>query len=308
MCYSGEAAGISDPLKPECMMAQLDDMALFVEVARTKNFRRAAKALGMPNSTLSRRITAMEADLGLRLLHRTTRKIELTEAGQFYFDRCERIVEQARLAHEAIGDFRTEPAGRLRVSLPVDFATTYLAPLIAEFSRTYPAIDFELDLAPRNIDLVAEPFDVAIRMRAQPDSHLVARLLAQLRPHIYASPGYLEHAGEPVTPVDLSRHTFIDFPAATTWRLRRGEERVDVAINGPIRLNSPGMARRLATLDLGLILTPEELVRDEVRDGCLRRVMTDWEGEPVPVFVLTESKLLPVKTQRFIAFLREHLR
>lgn len=289
-------------------MIQLNDMALFVEVARTKNFRRAAKALGMPNSTLSRRITAMEADLGLRLLNRTTRKIELTEAGQFYFDRCERIVEEARLAHDAISDFGTEPAGLLRVSLPVDFATAYLAPLIAEFSQVYPAIRFELDLAPRNIDLVAEPCDVAIRMRSQPDSHLIARLLTQLRPYIYASPGYLERVGEPVTPDDLAGHSFIDFPAATTWHLCRGEEKVDVTINGRIRLNSPGMARRLATLDLGLILTPEQLVHDEVRDGRLRRVMTDWEGEPAPVYVITESKLLPAKTQRFIAFLRERLR
>src|SRR5215469_12467554 len=137
-------------------------MALFVEVVKAKGFRSAADATGMPNSTLSRRISLLEKAIGLRLLHRTTRKVELTEAGQLYYERCRRIVDEARLAHEQLGEMLAQPSGVLRASLPVDFAVTYLAPLIVEFARTYPGITFEFDLTPRRVDLVSEPFDVAI--------------------------------------------------------------------------------------------------------------------------------------------------
>src|SRR5438128_11142552 len=124
-------------------MALLNDMALFVEVVKVRSFRRAAETIGMPNSTLSRRISALEKAIGLRLLNRTTRKIELTEAGQLYFERCKRIVGEARLAHEQLGETLAQPTGVLRVSLPVDFATIYLTPLVAEFAQRFPAIRFE---------------------------------------------------------------------------------------------------------------------------------------------------------------------
>ncbi len=119
-------------------MELLNDMALFVEVVKAKGFRSAADVLDMPSSTLSRRISALEKAIGLRLLHRTTRKIELTEAGRIYFERCKRIVGDARLAHEQLGTMLAEPVGVLRASFPVDFAVTYLAPLIAEFAGRYP--------------------------------------------------------------------------------------------------------------------------------------------------------------------------
>jgi DNA-binding transcriptional LysR family regulator len=121
-------------------LGHLDDMALFVEVVKAKSFRGAAGVLGTPNSTVSRRISALEKALGLRLLHRTTRRIELTEAGQLYFERSKRIVEEARLAHVELGEMLARPTGLLRVSLPVDFAITYLAPVIADFARLYPEI------------------------------------------------------------------------------------------------------------------------------------------------------------------------
>lgn len=159
-------------------MELLNDMALFVEVVKARGFRRAAEAVGIPNSTVSRRISSLEKAIGLRLLHRTTRKIELTEAGQIYFQRCKRIVDEAKLAHEQLGELLAQPSGVLRASLPVDFANIYLAPLIAEFARRYPGISFDLDLTPRLVDLVSEPFDVAIRMGNPPNSNLIARQLS----------------------------------------------------------------------------------------------------------------------------------
>lgn len=146
------------------MVNHLNDMALFVEVVKAKGFRNAADTIGIPNSTLSRRISELEKSIGLRLLHRTTRKIELTEAGKIYYERCKRIVSEAKLAHEQLGEILLQPSGLLRISLPVDFGTIFLTSRLKEFAEIYPGINFEIDLTPKLVDLVSQNIDVAIRM------------------------------------------------------------------------------------------------------------------------------------------------
>ncbi|WP_193099840.1 LysR family transcriptional regulator [Burkholderia sp. Z1] len=287
-------------------MELLNDMALFVEVVKAKGFRSAADALGMPNSTLSRRIGALEKAIGLRLLHRTTRRIELTEAGQLYFERCKRIVDEARLAHEQLGELLAEPAGVLRASFPVDFAVIYLTPLIVEFANLHPRLTFDFELTSRRVDLVSEPFDVAIRIGESADSQLVARRLATFRNQLYASPRYLERAGEPLEPDDLKRHQCLSVQRVATWALRDGVREVEVPVDGRFVVNSVGMNRQLAVHDTGIIQVPEAVVADDVAAGRLRRVLPEWEGAAVPVYAMTETRLLPAKTQIFIEFLREH--
>ena len=202
-----------------------------------------------------------------------------------------------------------QPSGVLRASLPVDFANIYLAPLIAEFARQYPGISFDFDLTPRLVDLVAEPFDVAIRMGDPPNSNLIARRLANLACYLYASPRYLENFGEPAHPADLAQHECLGFKTAkaNTWTLHYADESVEVAVAGRFQLNSVGLIRRLAILDLGIAVLPEEIVSEDLVQGRLRRIISDWEGPPTPVYAMTETRLLPAKTQRFIEFLREHL-
>ena len=285
----------------------LNDMALFVEVVKAMSFCRAAEVTGVPNSTLSRRITALEKAIGLRLLHRTTRKIELTEAGQHYFERCKRIVEEARLAHEQLGEMLAQPSGVLRASLPVDFATTFLAPLIPEFSRRYPGITFDFDLSPRRVDMVSEPFDVAIRMGEQQDSNLIPRQLARLPTYLYASPRYLELSGEPSEPADLEQHECLSILKSGEWTLHKGTQMAKIAVSSKFVINSVGMIRRLATLDMGIILVIEEIVGDDLANGRLRRVLPKWQGSPVSVYAITETRLLPAKTRCFIEFLSERL-
>ncbi len=288
-------------------MELLNDMALFVEVAKARSFRAAAETLGMPNSTLSRRIGLLEKEIGLRLLNRTTRRIELTEAGQLYFERSKRIVDEARLAHEQLGEMLAEPSGVLRVSLPVDFANTYLAPLIAEFAQLYSEITFEFDLTPRRVDLVSEPFDLAIRVGESEPSQLIARPLARLAANLYASPRYLEKNGEPNEPSDLAGHECLSMMKITSWKMHHGPSTQEVSVGGRFRLNSVGMIRRLATLDMGIAFLPEEIVADELKDGRLRRILPQWQGSPNTVYAITETRLLPAKTQRFIEFLRDRL-
>jgi len=285
----------------------LNDMALFVEVVKAKGFRGAAEATGVPNSTVSRRIALLEKAVGLRLLHRTTRRVELTEAGQIYYERCRRIVDEARVAHEQLSEMLAQPSGVLRASLPVDFATVYLAPIITAFAERYPGIRFDLDLTPRRVDLVTEPFDVAIRMGELPDSTLIARQLALLTAQLYASPRYLARAGVPQTPEALAQHDCLGFSKTSHWQLHRGEASVQVSIGGRYTLNSVGLMRRLALLDQGLVLLPRAVVADDVTTGQMVEVLPGWQGKPVPVYALTETRLLPAKTQRFIEFLTERL-
>jgi len=291
-------------------MEPLNDMALFVEVVKAMSFRRAAEAIGMPSSTLSRRISALEKAIGLRLLHRTTRKIELTEAGQIYYERCRRIVDEARLAHEQLGEMLAQPIGVLRASLPVDFAYIYLTPLLTEFAQRYPGITFEFDLTPRKVDLVTEPFDVAIRMGEQQNSNLIARQLSRLPQGLYASPRYLEHAGKLSLPADLAQHDCLCFYGAKagTWTLHNDAETVEVEVSGRFRLNSIGLIQRLAIQGMGVAVLAEDLVADELANERLHRVLPQWQAPPVPIYAITETRLLPAKTQRFIEFLREHLR
>lgn len=289
-------------------MKHLGDMGLFVEVVRAKSFRGAAEALGMPSSTLSRRILALERAIGLRLLHRTTRRLELTEAGQIYFERSKRVVDEARLAHEYLGEMLAQPSGLLRVSLPVDFAIAFVAPHLPEFCRRYPLITFELDLTPRRVDLVSEPFDLAIRMGDLPDSNLITRKLAEIPRYLFASPHYLSTFGEPVEPEDLSRHQCLTFPRqGDKWLLRRGEEIRETHVASRIRLNNLGMMQRLAVVGLGIAMLAEEIAADDLAAGRLRRILPEWQATPIPVHAVTETRLLPAKTQRFIEYLSERL-
>lgn len=171
----------------------------------------------------------------------------------------------------------------------------------------YPAITFDFDLTPRTVDLVSEPFDVAVRIGEPKDSNLVARLLAKLPGHLYASPGYLAEAGFPKHPGELSEHQCLGFPRAGGWILHRGEERTETRVRGRYVLNSVGMIKRLATLGQGIVLLPREVVAEDVAAGRLLAILSDWEGVPVPVYAMTETRLLPAKTQLFIEFLKEQL-
>ncbi len=292
-------------------MNHLRDMALFVDVVKTMSFTRAAEALGIPKSSLSRRIAGLEQEIGVRLLNRSTRKIELTEAGAVYFSRCKEIVEAAQLAHEQLQDMVEIPRGHLRVSMPPDFGTAVLAPMIAAFLHRYPDVTMEADLSPRRVDLLSEHFDVAIRIGEQPDSTLTARRLGQVAAALYAAPAYLEAAGEPDHPEALAGHTCIRLPltaAAAHWSLWRGQERAEVTVDGRVAVNNIAMAQRMAVLGLGIGWLDEGMVRDDLAAGRLRRVLPNWIPAPLPVYAFTVTRLQPAKTRAFIAFLAETMR
>lgn len=291
-------------------MLKLDDMALFVEVVKARGFRAAGTRLGIPSSTMSRRIAELERAVGLRLLRRNTRHLDLTEAGQLYYERCLHIIEQAELAHVQLEKMLANPSGLLRISLPVDFAIVYLTPILADFSKRYPEIAFELDLTPRQANLVSELVDVAIRMGEQFDSGLIARHLVSIPRLLYASPAYLEQYGTPSDPADLAAHNCIRMNTPQErkgWTLANSEKTEKVETGGRYSVNSIGMQRSLAAAGQGVALLSVGVAQDDVVAGRLVQVLPAWSATPISVYAITETRMLPAKVARFIEHIREGL-
>ena len=295
-------------------MKYLQGMELFVEVAHAKSFSRAADTLGIPKSTLSRQVAQLEEAIGLQLLSRTTRKVELTAAGTLYLERCERIVHAAHAAHEELQTLVQTPSGPLRINMPADFATDFLAEAFAEFAQRYPAITFHLDLAaPEHAGQVFQSGDVSIEIGELPDSTQIARLLGSIPAYLFASPDYLAKHGEPRHPSELAHHDCIQFRSSnsggrTAWPFENGEEHYSVDPQGRFSVNSISMVRRLAALGVGIAALVEAGCQAELQNGTLRRVLPDWHAGPFPVYAVTDTRLLPAKTRIFVEFLAERLR
>lgn len=285
-------------------MKLLNDMALFVEVIKANSFRGAAEAVGMPNSTVSRRIAELERRIGLRLLNRTTRRIELTEGGRLYYERCRRIVDEARLAHEELSELVENPSGLIRLSMPIDFGVVYLAPLLAEFAERYPQIKFDLDLTPKRLDLIRDPVDLVIRIGALPDSQLIARPLGTLQRSLFASPSYLARHGVPSSPAELLQHQCLRMLDAP-WVLQDAKQKLSLAVQGRYQLNNIGMLRRLTLLGQGIAMLVDEMIDEDLTQGRLQRVLPNWKAETLPVYAITETRLVPAKVRVLIDFLTD---
>jgi len=289
------------------MDIQLNDIALFVEVAKRKNFSHAAEALNIPTSTLSRRVSELERGLGMRLLNRSTRRIDLTEAGALYFERCRHIVEEARVAHEQLQDMAAQPKGRLRISLPTSLAQLFLTDVIPEFRSLYPDIECDFDLSMRPVDPISNPFDLVLRFGQQPDSSLVARQIVLMTQHLYAAPQYLALHGEPRVPADLGHHECLRpsmSDAFSYWVLQSGDKVERVQVSGRLAANNIGM------LGQGLGITPlvmSDSMTRAIRQAGLVRVLPDWALTPIPLFALMPSRMVPAKTRAFLDFIQPRL-
>ena len=287
-------------------MDDLRDLALFVAVAKARNFTRAAAAIGMPTSSLSRRIAALEAALGVPLLNRNTRRVDLTEAGARYLERCESIVEAAREAHDQVRGLTETPQGLLRVSAEAILGPALLAPLVAEYLDRYPAVTINLDMSPRRVDLLAENFDLALRFGRLADSTLMVRRLAMLKVSLYAAPSYLRRRGAPSHPAELADHARLHLlhqGDRGEWRLSDGARTVEVEAGSLLSANNMAMIHDLTRLGVGIGVLDELMAHDDVRSGALAPVLPGWALPPGPVSVLTPSRLLPAKTRRFIEML-----
>lgn len=284
----------------------LDDMQLFVAIVQNKNLSKTAEQLGLAKSTLSLRLQRLEQAIGLPLLHRTTRKLELTEAGALYFNKAVNIIAEAENLHLALDGMLSEPSGLIKLSVPIDFAYQGLAERLPEFLQRYPKISLDIDVNPRRVDLISEQFDVAFRAGESPDSNLISRPISRHEFALYASPAYLAVHGEPETVGDLQRHSGIAFDNGG-WQLFNGQERQSAAFAHRVRSNNLGMGLRLALGGMGLSLLPDIAVKQALAQGTLRRVLPAWHGGEVQIYAITATRLIPQKTQVLIEFMKEKL-
>ncbi len=289
----------------------LRGISVFVAVAKLKSVSHAAAALQMPKSTVSRRVSALERDIGLRLLKRTTKKVELTDEGHDYFLRCQRIIEEVESAHEELTGKRLQPQGHVRAAMTSDFALRLVAAL-PDFCRRYPDVSIEIDLTTRRVDPATENCDVAIYIGTPPDSGLTSHKLAEVPLYLYASPSYLQGKDAPRTPGDLAAHACIlerlhSIEPQSQWMLHNQEQRARVKLNGSLILNSIGLIRRLAVAGAGIALLPQDICREDVDNGNLTQVLKGWGTPPVPIYALTSSRLMPAKTRAFLDFVKAQM-
>lgn len=291
-------------------LSTLHDMVLFVEVARTGSFSRASTKLGVPGATLSRRIAAMERHFGVRLLNRTTRTVALSEAGQRYFDRCAHLVDEARLAQEALSETVNRPVGHVRLSMPVDLGLTYIGPLLPDFARQYPGISLDLDLSPRHSDLVTEHVDLAIRLGEVVGDQLVVRRLGTIEQYLFAAPDYLTLQGKPQQPADLVEHACITVGSAqqaSIWRLQREGHTMEVQVHSHFGINNPGLIRLLAERGLGIAALSHKLAREAVNAERLVRVLPDWSFKPMAVHAVMATRMQAASVRVLVEFLAARL-
>jgi DNA-binding transcriptional LysR family regulator len=255
---------------------KLDAMALFVQVAHAGSFTAAATATGLPKSTVSQRVAELETALGVRLLHRTTRRLSLTAAGQVYLTHCETMLDAAHAADAAISRLRDEPAGNLRLTAPEASGILLLPPLLAAFHARYPAVTIDCVITDAHLDLVAERIDLALRTGQLGDSTFVSRRVGTVRRVLVAAPAYLQQHGTPAHPADLARHQLLLHDVLQQWPLHSEGKVVQVPATGALlRANNLNTLRGLAVAGAGIALLPWFMVRDALDAGSVQLVLPE---------------------------------
>lgn len=288
-------------------MDKLRGMETFVAVVECGSFTGAAARLEMSAVMVGKYIALLEGQLGTRLLERNTRRQSLTDAGRVYFDEARRVLEQVANAERSVERLRLAPAGTLRVSAPVSFGASIIAPLTASFLQAWPEVRVELDLTNRMVDLVDEGIDLAIRIGDIQRTDLVAKYLAPYRMAICAAPDYLARHGTPQTPADLAGHQCLShtvWTARNEWRLPGTAEEVRWRRDAVLRCNDGYALRMAAVAGAGLLLQPEVLLAEDLANGRLVRILQNYTPEPRPIHLLWRQDLRPLpKLTRFV----EHL-
>ena len=267
-------------------MTGLEDMRAFVEVVDSGGVNRAALRLGLSKSIISRRIAALERDLGVQLLARSTRGAVPTEAGEEFRRRCEAILADVAAAREAMIGKTGKVTGRLRVTAPQVLGHAVVAPILAELACAHPGLQIDAVFTDRVVDMMSEGFDLAIRIGTPRGASLIRRKIAPSRAVLVASPAYLEREGLPRTPADLTAHNCIDYAGAGDWRFRTGRRWILVRPGGRLRTDSGETIVQWARAGLGLGNVPDYLVQSDLESGDLVQVLSDFPQPEIGIYTL----------------------
>ncbi|WP_439341205.1 LysR substrate-binding domain-containing protein [Vacuolonema iberomarrocanum] len=295
----------------------LSVLQTFVDVVKRGSFAAVARERNIDPSSVSRAIAGLEAELGIRLLQRTTRKLSPTEAGMTYFQRIEPLVEEMQQAIAVATDISGQPKGTLRITASVSFGLKCVVPLLPDFRAMYPDLTVDLLLTDTNVDLFSERIDLAIRLGLLADSTLIAQRLMQTHYIVCASPQYLKQWGHPKTPRDIENHNCLLFPLAgfrSRWRFRnRAQEECEVFVQGNTVISNAIALQQCAIAGLGLALLPNWLIGDDLHTGTLVNVFPDHdvaatEFDTAAWLVYPSRTYVPLKVRVFIDFLKQAIK
>jgi DNA-binding transcriptional LysR family regulator len=273
-------------------MDHLSAIRTFIEIADRGSLTAAAEALDLSRAMVSRHLEGLEQWLGTRLLHRTTRRVSLSEAGQEALPRLRQMLDLSNDLQTLAGARQTEPTGRLRITTSLSFAVSVLTQALVDFQGRYPRIEIELLTVDRAVDLVGERIDLAIRITNHLDNGVVARRLASCRSVVCASPAYLARHGRPETPEDLKHHACIThtFGARTEYRLRQADRLSVVEVTGTLSVNETSVLREAALAGAGIAMLPTYFVGGDLASGALVRLLPDHEPEPLGIHAVYLSR------------------
>lgn len=291
-------------------MDRFESMRTFAKVVESGSFAGAAARLGVSPGTVSDHVKELEKRLGTQLIHRTTRKLALTDTGRVFYERSTRILADLEEAEQVAGDPQAAPRGELRVNATPAFGMMQLSPAISDFTARFPEVSVELMLSDRMADLIDEGFDVAVRVEPIPDSSLIARQLGPVRVVICATPGYLERHGRPETPADLAGHNCLTITGPSqlrNWHLTGADGTpVDIRVSGHLRSNSAGVLMCAALAGQGLVCLPTFITGDALRTGRLVTVLDQYVAQPFTLRALyPPNRHLSAKVRAFVDFLAE---
>lgn len=286
-------------------------MAIFVEVVDHGSFSAAARNLGITKSAVSQQVNLLEENLGTRLLHRTTRQLNLTEAGEMYIEGCRQMIDAAEGANQLIGQYSKEPSGTLKISCSHDFAADHLVPLLGPFMENYPKLSLEIDGSDEVINLVEERVDLAIRIGRMTESGWVARKIGEAEEIIVASPSYIERHGVPEVPSDLANHYWVAFTRRTQpyQLLLQGPTGTQqkVRLYGRAHSNSAPSMREMVKAGMGVGQILKFMVKQELESGQLVQILHEYRSEAVGIYaVYPQRSFLPLKVRAVIDYLVEN--
>lgn len=293
-------------------MKSLDGMATFAAVVEAGGFSAAAQRLGISTPVVSKRVSALEAQLGARLLNRTTRRLSLTEQGTVFYRHCARVVAEAQEAEAAVTYLGAAPRGLLRITAPVTFGSHQVAAALPGFLERYPEIRVDMDVSDQPVDLAEEGYDVALRITSQPPPYLAARHLAQTRRVVCAAPGYWQRHGRPAVPADLAAHDCIVYVPNTNfnqWYFVGPEGTESVTVQGRLQVNNTEAMLEAATGGQGVIMLTSFTVERAIAAGQLEPVLQAWDSPAADVYALyLPNRYLPAKARAFIDYMVEWFR
>ena len=284
-------------------------MRLFIRVVQTGSFTTVARESGMSQSSVSKRLAALEAKLGTRLLSRTSRRVGLTEVGSDYYERCLLILMAVDEAQTAVTSMTGNPMGVLRVSVPVSFGQRHIIPRMPDFLRAYPEIKLDIMLMDRHVDLVAEGIDVAIRIGTLEDSSLIARRLGNSPRLLVASKAYLDSRGRPSHPDELKNHNCLVYSLLSTvniWHFEHVGKEFSVQVNGTFQANNSDAVRQIALAGCGIMALPKWMSEPYIQNGRLEAILTEYTPQGFPIqAVYLDKRYVPSKVRSFVSFLQK---